>query len=100
MDPVPKKVAEDTFAEDWKLRMTAKTASGEYLILVFDLGEPKEDKVSFRWVFRNDLLYAIYSQPIRGTLQMHDGKKLRTITTFTITVPPLLQPINAPTAAA
>jgi hypothetical protein len=84
---LPRKVAEDTTADDWKLRMTAKTATGDYLILVFDIGEPKKDELqSPRWVFRNDLLYAIYSQPIRGLLQLHDGRNLKTITTFTITL--------------
>ncbi len=82
----PKKVAEDTDADDWKLRMTAKTATGDYLILVFDLGEPKKVEMTSPGIFRNDLLYAIYSQPIRGTLQIHDGKILRTITTFKVTL--------------
>jgi hypothetical protein len=81
---LPKKVAQDLSAEDWVLRMVAPTGPRDFLILAIDLGPPKQSKDRFYWTFQNDLLYTLYSNPVRGTLQLHDGKKLRTVTTFTV----------------
>ncbi len=79
---LPKNVARDLSADDWVLRLVAPTETGDYLVLAIDLGEPKEDPNVFRWSFRNEILYALYSHPLRGRLQLHNGKELRTITTF------------------
>jgi hypothetical protein len=83
---LPKKVARDLSAEDWVLRMVAPTGRKDFLILAFDLGPPKQSKDRFHWPFQNELLYTLYSNPVRGTLQLHDGQKLRTVTTFTVTL--------------
>jgi hypothetical protein len=81
---IPKKVAKDLFAEDWVLRMVAPTDTGEFLVLAFDLGKPKRDRSPFRWTFQNTLLYNLYRTPVRGTLLLHDGKKLHTVTKFRV----------------
>jgi hypothetical protein len=83
---LPAKVDKDLFAEDWVLRVVAETDAHEFLVLAFDLGEPKTGKDMFRWTFQNDLLYALYNNPVGGKLQLHDGKTLQTLTTFTATL--------------
>ncbi len=83
---LPKNVAKDLVAKDWVLQMTAPTDSGEYLILSFDLGKSKPNPGGFHWPFQNKLLYTLYSSPVRGTLQLHDGTKLTTLTTVAVTL--------------
>jgi hypothetical protein len=81
---LPKNVAKDLVAKDWVLQMTAPTDTGEYLILSFDLGKPKPNPDGFHWPFQNKLLYTLHSNPVRGTVQLHDGTKLTTLTTVSV----------------
>jgi hypothetical protein len=85
-DELPKKVAKDLIAKDWVLQMIAPTDSGEYLVLSFDLGKPKPNPDGFSWPFQNKLLYALHTSPVCGTLQLHDGEKLSTVTTVTVSL--------------
>ena len=74
------------FAQDWILRLAVPTTKGEYLILAFDNGKPINPRDSFEWSMKDPLLYRLCSAPLSGSLQMHDGKSLRTIATFTVTL--------------
>ena len=38
---------------------------------------------------RDHLLYRLYGAPLTGSLQIHDGKSLRTIATFTVGLEPV-----------
>jgi hypothetical protein len=68
---------------EWVLRLVIPTTTGD-LVLDFEIGKPSNDKDVLRWTFQSDLLYRAYSGPVRGTLQLYDGKKLRTVTTFSV----------------
>jgi hypothetical protein len=73
-------------ADDWVLRMVVPTHSNDILVLAFDLGKPPEGKDTLRWRFQPELLYRLYNAPVRGRLQIDDGKSLRTIATFSVTL--------------
>jgi hypothetical protein len=71
-------------APDWVLRMQIPARAGQQFALDFEIGQPSDDKDIFRWTFQSQLLYRVYSGPLRGTLHLFDGKKLRTIATFSV----------------
>ncbi|HEX4073340.1 MAG TPA: hypothetical protein VHX68_19320 [Planctomycetaceae bacterium] len=73
-------------APDWVLRMQIPARTGQELVLDFEIGKPSDDKDIFRWTFQSQLLYRVYSGPVRGTLHLFDGKQLRRITTFSIEI--------------
>jgi hypothetical protein len=77
------------FAQDWVLRLVLQTKTGEYLILAFDNHKPIDAKDSFQWAMQDPLLYRLYRAPLTGSLQIHDGKSLRTIATFTVRLEPV-----------
>jgi hypothetical protein len=78
---------ENVFADDWVLRLVAPTGSGEFLVLAFALGEPPHEAI--RRDRSDELLYRVWQGLTRGTLQIHDGKTLKTIAPFTATVDPV-----------
>jgi hypothetical protein len=87
---------ENLFAGGQVLKMVIPTKPDHDLILAFDLGRPSDGKDTFRWTFQNELLYCVYTSPVHGTLQLRDGKKLRTIRTFSVTLDPVaFAPKNA-----
>jgi len=77
------------FAQEWVLRLVLQTKTGEYLILAFDNHKPIDAKDSFQWAMQDPLLYRLYRAPLTGTLQIHDGKSLRTIATLTVALEPV-----------
>jgi hypothetical protein len=93
---LPKNVAKDLVAKDWVLQMTAPTDTGEYLILSFDLGKPKPNPDGSHWPFQNKLLYTLHSSPVRGTVQLHDGTKLTTLTTVSVALDSVAFAANPP----
>jgi hypothetical protein len=77
------------FAQDWILRLVVQAKTDEYLILAFDNHKPTDAKDNFRWIDQDPLLYRVYSAPLTGSLQIHDGKSLRTMATFTVSLEPV-----------
>ena len=75
-----------TSSDDWVLKMVVPTHSNDILVLAFDLGKPPEGRDTLRWVFQPELLYRVYSAPVRGRLQIDDGKSVRTTATFSVTL--------------
>ena len=84
-DQRPQTMVDEDSKKDSILRMNVKTESGDYLTVGFQIGDLKEDENSFSWRPKNDLLYALYSKEIKGTITFHDGKAARTVATFTST---------------
>ena len=80
---LPKTMTEEGSKEDWVLRMSVKTDTEDYLTLGFQIGEPKRDEESFSWFAKNELLYALYRNQVKGTITLHDGQTARTVATFT-----------------
>ena len=68
------------------MKMVVPTHSNDILVLAFDLGKPPEGRDTLRWVFQPELLYRVYSAPVRGRLQIDDGKSVRTTATFSVTL--------------
>jgi hypothetical protein len=81
-DNYPKSVDEEHDRRDFVLRMTVRTATGEFLTLGFQIGEPMKEARAFSWSFKDKLLYALYARDIKGMMTLHDGKTARTIATF------------------
>jgi hypothetical protein len=73
-------------APDWVLRMQIPARTGQELVLDFEIGKPSDNKDIVRWMFQSELLYRVYSGSLRGTLHLFDGKKLRTVTTFSVEI--------------
>jgi hypothetical protein len=86
MSPLPKVFQN---GRNWVLRMVAPTHGGEFLILAFDLGEPPHGEFPFRrgcGDCEEELLYGLLWGHTRGTVQIQDGKTLKTIAPFSVTV--------------
>jgi hypothetical protein len=87
--PIPDNIRNLLLTHDWVLRMAAPTPTGEFLILAFELGEPPHDELRLDNDCVTTLLYGVFRGHTRGTLQIHDGKTLKTIAPFTVTVDPV-----------
>jgi hypothetical protein len=83
---LPKTMADEAARRDWVLRMSVKTRAGAFLTLGFEVGEPKASENAFSWAFKNELLYTLYRNQVKGTVTLHDGKTARTVATFTTTL--------------
>jgi hypothetical protein len=59
------------------------------LILAFNNHKPIDARDSFQWLLKDPLWYRLYSAPLTGSQQTHDGKSLRTIATFTVGLEPV-----------
>ncbi len=79
----PEVVGKELSRKDGILRLAAKTGSGEFIILAFDVGDSLESKGPFTWSFQNPLRIALYTREIRGTVLVSDGKTVTTVATFT-----------------
>jgi hypothetical protein len=77
------------FAADWVLRMLVQTNADQYLMLGFDIGPAPKASDIFEGIFKNRLLYSVYSAPTRGTLELYDGKAWHRVTTFTVEPEPV-----------
>ena len=84
--PLPDVIRKVLLANDCVLRMAAPTLTGEYLILAFELGRPPNEEFHLDNDCGTKLLYGVLRGKTRGTLQIHDGKTLKTIAPFTVTV--------------
>lgn len=87
--PVPELIRNVLLAHDWVLRMAAPTPTGDFLILAFELGEPPHGELRLDNDCETTLLYGVFRGRTRGTLQIHNGKTLKTIAPFTVTIDPV-----------
>ena len=79
---LPKTMVDEGSKEDWVLRMSVQTEAGDYLTLGFQIGEPKRDDNAFSWFPKNELLYTLYRNQVKGTITLHDGTTARLVATF------------------
>jgi hypothetical protein len=77
------------FAADWGFRVLVPANANQYLMLGFDIGQPRKASNIFEGIFKDRLLYSVYSAPTRGTLQLYDGKTWHHLTTFTVDLDPV-----------
>jgi hypothetical protein len=82
---IPKSVHQEMSRVDGVCRLAARAQSGECIILAFDPDGPLKGKSEFRWTFRSDLTYLIYSKELKGSVIQHDGTTPKTIASFTTT---------------
>jgi hypothetical protein len=82
-NPFPKAVDQELDRKDGVLRLAAKTASGESLILAFRLGGSFHVEGPFTWSFRTELLYNLYRRDAQGTVYTSDGVNVTPVARFT-----------------
>jgi hypothetical protein len=80
---IPKSVNQELSRIDGVCRLAARAKSGECIILAFEPDGQLEGKSEFRWTFRSDLTYLIYSKELKGSVILHDGKAPKTVASFT-----------------
>jgi hypothetical protein len=86
---LPERLASLLSTRDRVLRIAVPIDSKETLILAVDVEKPGDVSNTFHWTFQPELLYRVYSAPVRGRLQRDDGKNLDTIATFSVTLDPV-----------
>jgi hypothetical protein len=83
---LPKTIADESSKKDGVFRMSLKGEGGECLTLGFQIGEPNRGENAFTWPTMSELIYAVYRNPVKGTITLHDGKTARTVATISTTL--------------
>jgi hypothetical protein len=89
MLPLPSVIRKVLFTPDCVMRTAAPMDTGEFLILAFDLGKPPQDEFQLDNDCETTLLFGVWRGHTRGRLQIHDGKNLKTIASFSVSVDPV-----------
>jgi hypothetical protein len=80
---LPKTLIEEGAKEDWVFRMSIKTDKGDYLTLGFEVGEPRRDKDAVACFPKQEIVYALYRDRMKGTITLHDRRTACSVATFT-----------------
>jgi hypothetical protein len=87
--------AVETAESHWVWRVETVAREGRTVVLDFNLLTPTKAKDAHWWKalggwgLQSELLYALNSAPVRGTLSLNDGKTLRAITSFSVDLDPV-----------